>query len=137
MEKEKLELKDGSPWLISNIKDVLQEIYDHYRVVVNRNDYLMAENARMKSDAYKDEELAKTNAKYEKMADDYYRGFPISEKEEEKINEWKKWIVAKYPSNLGAIGGRFVYHFLPTSIGYAGTIEDTFSKEKFTFREIS
>lgn len=137
MEKEKLELKDDSPWLISSIKDVLQEIYDHYRVVVNRNDYLMAENARLKSEAYKDEELAKMSESYDKMTSDYYRGFPISEKEENKINEWKKNIIEKWPANAGAIGGRFVYHFIPTSIGYAGVVEDTFSKEKLEFHELS
>ena len=136
MEKEKLELKDGFTWLTSDIKSVLQEIYDHYRAVVQRNEYLMDENARLKDEAYKDEELAKLSLKYDKMSEDYYRGFPISEKEEEKINEWKKDILSKYPANSGAIGGRFEYHFLPTSIGYAGTIVDTFSKERFTFREI-
>lgn len=137
MEKEKLELNEGFTWLTSDIKSVLQEIYDHYRAVVQRNEYLMSENARLKSEAYKDEELSKISESYDKMKSDYYRGFPISEKEENKINEWKKNIIEKWPANAGAIGGRFVYRFIPTSIGYAGVVEDTFSKEKLEFHELS
>ena len=135
MENEKLELKEGAIWLNQDIRKVLQEVYDHYRSILARNEYLAEENKRLKSDAYKEEELSAMNAKYGKMRQDYFRGFPISEEEEEKINAWKQEIMKKYPANDGAIGGRFTYKFIPTSIGTIGRIVDGFSEEGFEFRE--
>ena len=40
---EKLELKDGNIWIMEDIKKTLQQVYDHYRSVCNRNDYLKKE----------------------------------------------------------------------------------------------
>lgn len=131
--EEKLELKEGSMWLNGTMKSVLQEVYDHYRSVVLTNDYLRKENERLKSEAYKDEELAKMKKEYDEMKEDYYRGFPISEKEEKKINEWIKTLPEAY---TGAIGGRFTYEFYPTGLGTAGTIEDGVTGQKFTFQEL-
>ena len=135
MENEKLELKEGAIWLNQDIRKVLQEVYDHYRSILARNEYLAEENKRLKSEAYKEEELSAMKAKYDKMRQDYFRGFPISEEEEEKINAWKQEIMKKYPANDGAIGGRFTYKFIPTSLGTIGRIVDGFSEEGFEFRE--
>lgn len=141
MEKneEKLELKEGAMWLNNTMKNVLQEVYDHYRSVVNTNDYLRKENERLKGEAYKDEELAKMKEQYEKMKADYYRGFPISEKEDKKIKEWmeKQTEGEDFQTKTGgAIGGRFTYQFICTSIGDIGTVIDGFTGEKFTFRDL-
>ena len=131
--EEKLELKDGTMWLNDTMKNVLQEVYDHYRSVVSTNDYLRKENERLKGKAYKDEELAKMKEQYEKMKADYYRGFTISEKEEAKILNWKNSLPQ---ANEGAVGGRFKYEFVPTSIGVIGTVVDSFTGKKFTFKEL-
>ena len=57
---EKLELKDDRPmWHLDDIKADFQKLYDHYRWVSTRIEHLEKENKRLKSDAYKDEELAK------------------------------------------------------------------------------
>jgi hypothetical protein len=131
--EEKLELKEGAMWLNNTMKNVLQEVYDHYRSVVRTNDYLREENERLKCEAYKDEELAKMKEQYEKMKADYYRGFGISEAEDKKIKDWME----KLPSaNTGAIGGRFTYQFICTSIGDIGTVKDSVTGEEFTFREL-
>lgn len=134
---EKLELKDdGSIWIMKDIKKVFQELYDHYRSVYKDNEWLEKENKRLKSEAYKDEELSKMKETYDKMKDDYYRGFPISEREQKKINEWQDKIIEKYPAGKATIGGRFTYKFYPTSIGTSGTIVDNISGEKFEFQEL-
>ena len=133
---EKLELKEGAMWLNDTMKNVLQEVYDHYRSVVCTNDYLRKENERLKGEAYKDEELTKMKSDYDRMKSDYYRGFPISEKENKKINEWVEKQMEKTPGIGGASGGRFTYQFTPTGLGTSGTIIDGFTGDKFTFQEI-
>lgn len=131
---DKLNLtEDHSIWLSKDIRSVLQEVYDHFRSVNNRNEYLEEEIKKLKSEKYKDEELTKMKEQYDRMMEDYYRGFPISKKEQQKIGEW----IDKLPkSNEGAIGGRFRYEFVPTSIGTIGTIIDTFTGEKLTFQDL-
>ena len=133
---DKLELKEGSMWLVHDLESVLQEVYDHYRSVVNTNEYLRKENERLKSELYKDEELSKMKSEYEKMKSDYYRGFPISEEEDKKINEWMENQQERVPGIGGVSGGRFTYQFTPTGLGTAGTIIDGFTGDKFTFQEL-
>lgn len=137
--EEKLELKEGAMWLNNTMKNVLQEVYDHYRSVVNTNDYLRKENERLKGEAYKDEELAKMKEQCEKMKADYYRGFPISEKEDKKIKEWmeKQTEGEDFQTKTGgAIGGRFSYHFICTSIGDIGKVKDGVTGEELIFRDL-
>ena len=42
----------------------------------------------------------------------------------------------KNPSIGGAIGGRFKYQFIPTGVGTVGTVIDTFTQDRFTFRDL-
>ena len=134
--KDKLNLKEGGIWIMDSIENDLKRIYDHYRKVVNENEYLRKENERLKSEAYKDEELSKMKEKYDQMSKDYYRGFPISEKEEKKIDEWIEKQMEKHPSGRSTIGGRFTYEFFPTSIGTDGSIIDGLTGDKFNFQEL-
>ena len=121
---------------MDSIEKDLKRIYDHYRKVVNENEWLRKENERIKSEKYADAELSKMKEEYERMKKDYYRGFPISAEEDQKIQEWIEGQMKKNPSIGGAIGGRFHYEFLPTSIGVAGTIIDSFTDDKFNFQEL-
>lgn len=137
MENDKLDIRDsGTMWLTKDLKDVLQEVYDHYRSVVRINERLREENERLKSETYKDEELAKMKAEHDKMKDEYYRGFPISEKEGKKIKEWMEK-QTEGEDFKSAIGGRFHYEFTSTSIGTIGYVIDGVTKERFCFRELS
>jgi hypothetical protein len=136
-EKKKLELKDDMPVSINKkIESVFQELYDHYRAIERRNEYLRNENARLKDEAYKDEELAKMKESHDKMSEDYYRGFPISEEEDKKIKKWEDKMIETHPGNGGAIGGRFRYEFIPTGVGTIGTVIDTFTGGRFNFRDL-
>lgn len=137
--EDKLELKDGAMWLNDTMKNVLQEVYDHYRSVVLTNDYLRKENERLKSEAYKDEELAKMKKKYDEMKEDYYRGFPISKEQDEKIKRWieKQTEGEDFKTKAGgAIGGRFTYKFYCTSIGTIGVVKDGNTGEEFIFGDL-
>lgn len=133
---EKLELKDGNIWIMEDIKKTLQQVYDHYRIVCNRNDYLMKEIEKVKSEKYADEELSRLKSEYDKIKSDYYRGFPISEEEDKNIKEWIKNQQKKNPGIGGAAGGRFTYKFTPTGLGTSGTIIDSFTGDEFTFQEL-
>ena len=133
---EKLELKDGNIWIMDDIKKTLQQVYDHYRSVCNRNDYLKKEIEKVKSEKYADEELSRLKSEYDKMKSDYYRGFPISEEEDKNINEWIKKQQEKNPGSGGTAGGRFTYRFTPTGLGTVGTIIDGFTGDEFTFQEL-
>ena len=133
---EKLELKDGNIWIMEDIKKTLQQVYDHYRSVCNRNDYLKKEIEKVKSEKYTDEELSRLKSEYDRMKSDYYRGFPISEEEDKNIKEWIKNQQKKNPGIGGAAGGRFTYRFTPTGLGTAGTIIDGFTGDEFTFQEL-
>ena len=133
---EKLELKDGNIWIMDDIKKTLQQVYDHYRSVCNRNDYLRKEIEKVKSEKYADEELSRLKSAYDKMKSDYYRGFPISEEEDKNIKEWIKNQQKKNPGIGGAAGGRFTYKFIPTGLGTSGTIIDSFTGDEFTFQEL-
>ena len=133
---EKLELKDGNIWIMEDIKKTLQQVYDHYRSVCNRNDYLRKEIEKVKSEKYADEELSRLKSEYDRMKSDYYRGFPISEEEDKNIKEWIKNQQEKNPGIGGASGGRFTYRFTLTGLGTVGTIIDGFTGDEFTFQEL-
>ena len=133
---EKLELKDGNIWIMEDIKKTLQQVYDHYRIVCNRNNCLTKEIEKVKSEKYADEELSRLKSEYDKMKSDYYRGFPISEEEDKNIKEWIKNQQEKNPGIGGATGGRFTYKFIPTGLGTSGTIIDSFTGDEFTFQEL-
>ena len=133
---EKLELKDGNIWIMEDIKKTLQQVYDHYRSVCNRNDYLKKEIEKVKSEKYADEELSRLKSEYDRMKSDYYRGFPISEEEDKNIKEWIKNQQEKNPGSGGAAGGRFTYRFTPTGLGTVGTIIDGFTGDEFTFQKL-
>lgn len=97
----------------------------------NRIKYLEEENRKLKEEYSQDEEIQKMQSELKKMKEDYWRGFPISKDEEEAVKEWKK----KHDEEVhslktlddrlragGCIGGRYTYHFVPTSIGTSGKV---------------
>lgn len=133
-------IKDQAMWLIHDMRNLLQEVYDHYRSVKLENEYLQEENARLKSEAYKDEELDKMKKEYDKMKTDYYRGFYVTEEESKRIEKWMKEITKgeDFQTKVGgAIGGRFTYKFIPTSIGTVGVVKDGKTNEEFKFRDLA
>ena len=108
---------------------------DHYKQ--NWEDAL--EQARKLREEYdKDEEVIQLKKHIESLGEEIRIGFPITKEENEKIREWQqKHIEAKHngDSYAGAIGGRFTYEFIPTSIGTIGTVKCSCGDE-FCFQEI-
>ena len=81
----------------------------------------------------------------DEMKSNYNRGFNITEEEDTAIKEWEK----KHEEEVhglttpmarmqaqGASGGRYVYHFYPTAIGFAGVVKCNACGEEFVFCEI-
>lgn len=92
---------------------------------------------------YKDKELQKMEAKLEKIQREYNRGFPISDDEWKAIEAWKE----KHDREVhgltecnerigGAIGGRYTFEFIPTTLNVIGTVKCGNCGKKFTFREL-
>ena len=110
--------------------DLFAQIKEYLDDADNKNKNLIEENKKLKSEKYAEDELASMKEKYNKMEADYYRGFPISEAQDESIRTWQENHL-KTIHNLvtleqklrsgGAIGGRWEYRFIPTSIGTVGT----------------
>ena len=93
--------------------------------------YLEEENKKLKDEKYKDEELQKMKNSLDKMKEEYRLGFPITKEEKESIDKWikehereKHGLVTDElrMKAAGTIGGRYVYRFIPTSIGVVGEI---------------
>ena len=110
----------------------------------SRIEYLHDENKRLKSKQYKDEELSKMKDYVEKTEKDMCRGFPISEREEQKIEEWKlKHEIEDHGLDTpekrlraqGCCSGGYTYEFTPTSIGIIGVVKCSCGKE-FEFQSL-
>ena len=124
------------------ISEIFDEVVSNIKIRDSRIKYLEEENKKLKDEAYKDSELAKMKEKYESMRKDLIRGFPISEEEEKRIEEWKK----KHDKEVhgittldhrlragGCIGGRYTYIFVLTSLGVVGTVKCNCG-EKYEFQ---
>jgi hypothetical protein len=137
--------KNGKLINVYDLEECLQSIRIQNEDKDDRIKYLQEENKKLKDEAYKDNELQDMKNKLDKMQEDYYRGFPITEKEESAIKAWTK----KHDEEVhkimtqedrimagGCIGGRYSYHFVPTSIGTIGTVKCSCGAE-FTFCELN
>ena len=113
-------------------QNIVNDLLKRLRQLELSVESLKKENAELKSEHYKDEQLSNMKDKLNKMEKEYYRGFPISKEEEEQINKFQD----KYRKYYGAIGGAFTYKFTPTSIGIAGEVIAP-NGESFTFKELS
>ena len=113
------------------IEDYLLNIKELSKNKDNQIQKLKAENAQLKDENYKDNELDSMKKQVESakidmeiMKKDMYRGFPITAKEKEAIYNWSKEHDKKEHKNPrgyhGTIGGGFDYVFTPTSIGTVG-----------------
>ena len=111
----------GKTYFTDSVSDLCQGIIDKVDTYEKRIKYLGEENKKLKDEHYKDSEMQRMEAELKKAKDDLYRGFPISEKEQEKITEWElKHDAEKHglkTSKQRAMGhGRFSYMVLYTNI---------------------
>lgn len=126
----------------------INECLDYIREKVNSNERIIEalrkQNSELLDEHYKDKALSEMKEQYEKMQKNYYRGFPISEEEDSAIKKWQK----EHEENVhgltddrlrmkscGVSGGRYSYHFIPTSLGVSGVVRCSCGAE-FEFQKI-
>ena len=135
---------DGKMTHIVALEESFRSIKGHIETVEMRNKYLEEENARLRDEHFKDEELQAMKKQYEQLKEELRRGFGISESEWAAIQEWKrKHEEEKHGANYaagkmrysGAIGGSYDYIFTPTSIGTIGEIRCSCG-DKFCFQNM-
>ena len=130
--------------MIKLVENSFNSIQKYIETLEIQNQHLLEENKKLKNEHYKDEKLSEMKSRLDKMEKEYYRGFPISEEENDRIKSWMN----KHDEEVhnahtlseklrlgGCCGGRYSYHFIPTSIGTVGTIKCSCGAE-FTFQEI-
>ena len=119
----------------------LAELADSSR---SRIEALKKENDRLRSEAYKDEELARMKKERDEALADLRRGFGVYEEEEDAIRAWTERhdaevhradTVEKRIRLGGVSGGRFTYSFIPTGLGTIGKIRCSCGAE-FLFRDL-
>lgn len=108
------------------LEESFRSVRTHIERVEQENKWLREENEKLKDEVYKDKELIALKEELEEAQEALRRGFPISEDEEKRINDWIKRheekkhgvnFLNKRISRAGAIGGAYTYEFTPTSIG--------------------
>lgn len=114
-------------------EEFIKNVKYHYENCKAANDRLKKENAKLKDEHYRDEELQKWRTIAEEAREDCNRGFPISEREWKAVKTWMDQhdreahsLDSDDDSTLvtygSAIGGNYKYEFIPTSIGVIGTV---------------
>lgn len=106
---------------------------------------LKLENERLKSDVYKDSVVKDLEKENKKLKQDLLRGFPITEEQQKMIRDWqlkheaeihgRKTLEERLRSG-GAIGGKYHFEFITTSIGICGEIVCDECGQRFEFQEL-
>ena len=134
--------------IVGNVNNAIDTFVEDIKHELQGKDirikYLEKQNQELHDEKYKDNELSRMEDELKTMKENYYRGFPISEEEQKSIREW----MDKHDEEVhrartlddklklaGCCGGRYSYHFVPTSIGTIGTVKCSCGAE-FTFQDL-
>ena len=127
--------RDGKFVEVPKIEDLCLALKDKFMRQEERNQYLSEENKKLKEGIWEKEETARLKAEYEKMKHEYYHlGFPITEEEKEKIDEWSK--THECTTRGTRAQGYRTFLFSPTELGIVGKVKCSCGKT-FIFRELS
>ena len=80
--------RNGMNITVPPMDELCLALKDKFMRQEERIEYLKEEIKKLKDENWKDNELQSMKEQYDKMREDYYRGFPISKKEKEKIDAW-------------------------------------------------
>lgn len=109
---------------INTVENKIEDLKQILLSMVHNNDRLQRQFNELWDEKWKDNELQEMKKKFEAMRADYHRGFPITEAEEKKINNW----ILKHDEEVhcnpkhyhGVSGGGYEYSFHPTGLGTIG-----------------
>lgn len=106
---------------------------------------LKLENERLKSGVYENSVVKELEEENKRLRQDNLRGFPITEEQQKLIREWQLKHEAEIHGRKtledrlragGAIGGRYHFEFITTSIGICGEIVCDECGQRFEFQEL-
>ena len=125
---------------VYKLEDCVRAILCRNKNNEDRIKYLEEQSKKLKEESYKDEELQNMKQQLDQMKADYYRGFPITEKEKKSIDAWME----KHENKVHSLAFNgikmkarcsYSYHFVPTELGTSGVIRCNCGEE-FEFQEI-
>lgn len=106
---------------------------------------LKLENDRLKSGVYENSVVKELEEENKRLRQDNLRGFPITEEQQKLIREWqlkhedeihgRKTLEERLRAG-GAIGGKYFYRYVPTSLGVVGEIVCDECGQSFCFEDI-
>jgi len=121
-------LNDGK-----GIDAAVNEITHKYSILQERISSLSKENERLKSEHYKDDEIAKLKSDNDRLRSDLIREFGVTEGQEKKISAWMDNHECRYSGTR--LHGIQDYRFaIISGIGYNGYVTCNCGKE-FCFYE--
>lgn len=118
--------------------EIIDELKEYIVSSREKQAQLIEDVRESRLEIYEKEEMKRLKESYDSMRREMSLGFPITEKEHDKIEAWKKdWFKRKRGGDeyMGAIGSGFTYSFMPTGIGTIGEIIAP-DGEKFKFQDL-
>lgn len=113
---------------ITNVDEHLSEVRDVVQKLFADNARLVNELADVRSEKYKDEELAKMKAEVDHLEHLNRIGFSITDEEHQQIREWTSKHYEEFHHPL------FKYTFYPCEIGTAAEVVCQACLRSFQFR---
>ena len=120
---------------VKPVDELCDSIKLKYNNLLKKYERLEKENERLKSETYKDEEVAHFKKLIANLNKQVNHGFYISDEEFEKIVAFTNEHDVMH-GLAGGISGRYVFSFLPTSVGTVGTVKCTQCDGICAFREL-
>lgn len=109
---------------IPPIDDICTSLKTKFQEQEREIERLREENKKLKSEHYKDIELARLRKISDDLQEQLFFGFGITREEHKSIMKWL----------AGRKGGNLEYRFIPTGIGDIGFVE--YNGDKFKFKDL-
>jgi len=119
---------------LENVKNMCGNIIEMFEKQNEGIRELELENAALKEGIWKEEEMSRLKSEYEQMKADYYRGFPITEKQQKMIREFIDKNKSPIPMKIDGVS--VSYKFTPTPLGIVGEVINTRTGDKLVFKGV-